>query len=299
MLTYAGIAQLVERCLAKAKVAGSSPVSRSRVLFKFPAKSSYTSDSLLSHTRNTHKHRRTNFVAHRLFVMKSIMEEASTLAKAFAQAWERAGKPHECTVKILAEPEKNFLGLTTKSAKIALFFTEQAPIQHKKSAPQQQKRTVQPAQQRPQPSRQPQQKQYPERSRQETRPIEHRNHEQHGTEQRSKPIKEVVRETSEVAPKEKPQPVKIRPTWSDEMTQGVRSWVQESLSIMGCAHVSFSITASRSLLTISFTHPIIEDSEKERLLFRSWAHLIVQHIKQEHKIHGKELKIILKGSHHQ
>lgn len=31
-LGVAGIAQLVERCLAKAKVAGSSPVSRSKTL---------------------------------------------------------------------------------------------------------------------------------------------------------------------------------------------------------------------------------------------------------------------------
>ena len=30
-MKYAGIAQLVERCLAKAKVAGSSPVSRSNL----------------------------------------------------------------------------------------------------------------------------------------------------------------------------------------------------------------------------------------------------------------------------
>jgi hypothetical protein len=32
MYLYAGIAQLVERCLAKAKVAGSSPVSRSNFI---------------------------------------------------------------------------------------------------------------------------------------------------------------------------------------------------------------------------------------------------------------------------
>ena len=32
---YARIAQLVERCLAKAKVAGSSPVSRSKFLLHF------------------------------------------------------------------------------------------------------------------------------------------------------------------------------------------------------------------------------------------------------------------------
>ena len=34
---YAGIAQLVERCLAKAKVAGSSPVSRSSLHLSGPS----------------------------------------------------------------------------------------------------------------------------------------------------------------------------------------------------------------------------------------------------------------------
>jgi hypothetical protein len=80
------------------------------------------------------------------------------------------------------------------------------------------------------------------------------------------------------------------------MAQAVRAWVQESLEIMSRTDVTFTTSMSRSMLTITFTAPLIEDLEKERLLFRSWSHLIVQHIKQEFKVHGKEFKIILKGS---
>lgn len=246
--------------------------------------------------------------------MKSIVEEASSLAKAFTQAWERAGKPQECTIKILAEPEKNFLGLTTKSAKLAIFFNETAPAQSKKgAAPQPQaKRTPaqqpQPQQRRAQSERQQPQQRQQERPRQEIRQSEQRSQEQRSNEQRSnepRPSeqrrqqlspKEVVREiTSQEAPKTDAAP-RVRPTWNDEMAQGVRSWVQESLQIMGCTEVTFDTNLSRSILTITFSKPVIEDLEKERLLFRSWSHLIVQHIKQECKVHGKELKIILKGS---
>ena len=50
--------------------------------------------------------------------MKSIMEEASTIAKAISKSWERAGKPASFSVKVLEEPQTNFLGMTVKPAKI-------------------------------------------------------------------------------------------------------------------------------------------------------------------------------------
>jgi hypothetical protein len=56
--------------------------------------------------------------------MKSIMEEASSLTKAIENAWNRAGKPQSFSIKIFQDAEKNFFGMTTKKAKIALFFAE-------------------------------------------------------------------------------------------------------------------------------------------------------------------------------
>lgn len=277
--------------------------------------------------------------------MKSIMEEASSLAKAFAQAWERAGRPQECTVKILAEPEKNFIGLTTKSAKIAIFFNEPAPAQNKKGSTQssssrssssQQKHTpVQTQQQSRTQSERQQTQSSPSRTqnhRQEVRPVEQRSTEQRQRQQRSteprsnepqKPRavethasvtrevptqKSTQRENSprensshentqlEITARPEAAAPRVRPTWTEEMNQGVQAWIQESLQIMDRTDVAFTTAMSRSTLTVTFTKPVIEDLEKERLLFRSWSHLIVQHIKQEFKVHGKEFKIILKGS---
>lgn len=54
--------------------------------------------------------------------MKSIMQEGSSVTKAIEKAWEAAGKPKEFSIKVFEEEQRNFLGMTTKSAKIAIFF---------------------------------------------------------------------------------------------------------------------------------------------------------------------------------
>ena len=58
--------------------------------------------------------------------MKSIMEEASSIFKAIENAWNRAGQPQDFSVKVFEEPQRNFFGMTVKSAKIGLFFDEKS-----------------------------------------------------------------------------------------------------------------------------------------------------------------------------
>lgn len=53
--------------------------------------------------------------------MKSVIQEASSIAKAIEQGWLKAGKPKDFSVKVFEEPEKNFFGFTTKPAKIGIF----------------------------------------------------------------------------------------------------------------------------------------------------------------------------------
>ncbi len=64
--------------------------------------------------------------AHRkvLTQMRSVIHEASTIAKAIEQGWIKAGKPKDFTIKIFEEPQKNFLGFTTKNAKVGIFIDE-------------------------------------------------------------------------------------------------------------------------------------------------------------------------------
>lgn len=70
--------------------------------------------------------------------MKSIMEEASSIAKAIETAWNRAGQPTEFSVKVLELPQTSFFGLkTSKSAKVAFFFNEATvTVKPKDSTPQ-------------------------------------------------------------------------------------------------------------------------------------------------------------------
>ncbi|HBR70681.1 TPA: hypothetical protein DIC20_01195 [Candidatus Dependentiae bacterium] len=89
--------------------------------------------------------------------MKSVIQESSSLIKAIEQGWVKAGKPKEFSVRILQEPDKNFLGMTIKSAKVAIFFgrlEEMPPIsqpqpQQDNNAQYQQKQPQQMYQQRP------------------------------------------------------------------------------------------------------------------------------------------------------
>lgn len=59
--------------------------------------------------------------------MKSVVQEASTIGKAIEQGWKTAGEPREFSIKVLEIPQHNFLGFTTKSAKVAIVFEENAP----------------------------------------------------------------------------------------------------------------------------------------------------------------------------
>lgn len=63
--------------------------------------------------------------------MKSIIEEASSIQKAIEQAWDRAGKPLEFSIKVFQLPQKNFFGFTKVSAKIGIFFGETQPHSEK------------------------------------------------------------------------------------------------------------------------------------------------------------------------
>ena len=71
--------------------------------------------------------------------MRSIIHEASTIAKAIEQGWIKAGKPKDFTIKIFEEPQKNFFGFTTRNAKVGIFVEDKQQRQEhrpKKHAPQ-------------------------------------------------------------------------------------------------------------------------------------------------------------------
>lgn len=104
--------------------------------------------------------------------MKSIMEEASSVAKAIETAWNRAGQPTEFTVKVLELPQTSFFGLkTSKSAKVAFFFNEATvTVKPKDSGRTESDRQQRHGQQRPVTLRQTSGKEHDQRRGQSQRP---------------------------------------------------------------------------------------------------------------------------------
>jgi predicted RNA-binding protein Jag len=66
--------------------------------------------------------------------MKSIIEQASSIMKAIEKAWNQAEQPKEFSIKIFEKEERNFFGMTTKPAKIGIFFGDKFII-HEKPQP--------------------------------------------------------------------------------------------------------------------------------------------------------------------
>lgn len=81
--------------------------------------------------------------------MRSIIHEASSIAKAIEQGWIKAGKPQEFSVKVFEEAETNFLGFTTRKAKVGIFFKD-ASEQHQSRPQRSQYRQPRPQNTRPQ-----------------------------------------------------------------------------------------------------------------------------------------------------
>ena len=201
--------------------------------------------------------------------MKSIMEEASSVAKAIEKGWARAGKPQEFTVKVFEEAQTSFFGfITSKPAKIGLFFQEQTisqPMRHQKDrAPQNSpKKYTANVQAQQQPARQPQLRQ-PAAAPQQPRPERAPRTDLHST-----------------------------TPWSPELMDAAQEWVKDSLQLMSLSSVSFNTEADRYALKFTFSKPLLELSEKEKMLFRSWAYLIMQALRQKFKRPLKGLKVIL------
>ena len=202
--------------------------------------------------------------------MKSIVEEASSLTKAIEKGWIRAGKPQEFTVKVFEEAEKNFFGFTTKSAKVGILFEERhntQPSRNQKDRSQ----TKRPQQGSMQQSGQQQRADRPER---QQAPSQQKN-------------ERLDRGDARAPKKETSSP------WSPELAQAAHDWITGSLEIMNKGDIQVKTEVNNFALKVVFNKPIFDVIEKEKLLFKSWAYLIMQALRQKNKRPLKGLKVIL------
>lgn len=201
--------------------------------------------------------------------MKSIVEEASSIAKAIENGWIRAGKPQEFTVRIFEVPEKNFLGFSKKPAKVGLFYKE-VPF----TQPSIKKDT------RKQPQRPQAPKMDYEKKLQQQKPLQ--------SQQISQSAKQPVTQQQQKTAEQQRQP-----KWTPQLIDGSKDWLNTMLKTIEKDSAQFTIEQRQYFLTIRFAHPLLSDPRKEQLLFKNWSHLLLQALRHRFKRGLRGYKIII------
>ena len=189
--------------------------------------------------------------------MKSILQEATSVEKAVAKAWEAADSPNEFSVKILEPGQRGFLGFSSKDAIISLVYETHSDKTIHKTQNSTRK-----------PTRQSQQRQNPIRSREE------------------KPVDKRTKET----PHQKSQENTL--VWTDEMSKTVSEILSDILkTINSDAQIKTIVTGNA--LSVKFSQKILPEEETERSLRASLSYLVLQALKRKlrRKLRGFKLHI--------
>jgi len=223
--------------------------------------------------------------------MKSIVEQASTVLKAIEKGWTQAGKPCEFTVKVYEHGVKNFFGMSVEPAKICILFEDKAS---KSSAPKQYARQdsySQPQSHHAQPQQQPRKEFVPQsepRKQSVAQPQQ---------QPRQQPVAAAApnRQKKEL-PERAAQPVSTKIIWNDELIDACNQWLTTTLAVMGKGDCTFTIEAKKYHLIITFSQAVLEDKEREKALFRSFAHVLMQSLRNRFKKGLRGYRIVLNTS---
>lgn len=227
--------------------------------------------------------------------MKSIIQEASTISKAIEQAWQDSGKPSEFSVKILELPERNFIGMTVRSAKIAFIFngiiTKQAEQSSTRSTPRQ-------AHER---------KGYASRQREYAQPkrehfVRSHNHNDEQTSHRIPPhheheIDEKQNLGKQGVEKQSFEKRRYESLWSNDIVSFARTWFGNVLKNMGSDNINFTIEPQNYYLRITLSRPVLTDSDQEKHLLASLSLLLFSTVKKEFRKALRGHKVVLTHTH--
>ncbi len=263
--------------------------------------------------------------------MKSIIEQASSIMKAIEKAWNQAEQPKEFSIKIFEKEERNFFGMTSKPAKIGIFFGDK-PITHEKQpqkprpeikecrpssfaspshkASVSAKATTDITENReedfrkiaPQPKSSSSAKAMadttPAPKQQTPRPEPRQQQIRPAAQpkvQSSRPqhAAEKVHATTATTTATEEKPRRIPATWNDAMIAATHNWLKKTLDLMNMKTVAFNSEIAGKNLKLTFNAPLIADATHEKQLFRSFAHLIMSSLRNQYKQEIKDLKVIL------
>ena len=216
--------------------------------------------------------------------MKSVLQEASSVEKAIAQAWLTAGMPQDFSVCVLEPGERGFLGFTKKYAVISLTYTGG----NEKPGLNQSQRGGKPQQTQSQ-SRKPQQsvqvsnkaivsKEAPKEIPKEKKPQLRKEavlrplvHKDAVVKKESAPKIEKTEKSEVVAQSKVVQPKVAQPkvlapaenVWTDEYIADAQAWLSEIIGILSPG-VSLQAEPAGVILNVIFSKKLLEDSDNEQ-----------------------------------
>lgn len=200
--------------------------------------------------------------------MKSIIEEASSISKAIEKGWLRAGKPKNFSIKVYEESEKNFFGLTTKSAKVAIIFDEKTVV----ATPE---KTVQTSNHGHQKTEQKRAQSSKQQSVKAVSPEQ-------------KPKDNRRQQSPKNAPEKNTETVQV----SDEIKQAVTSWLDSALPVMNIHNAVFRLESTDDTIQITFDTSLITDSHEERAFLKSLSYLALATLRNKFKKGLRGLKLV-------
>ena len=172
--------------------------------------------------------------------MKSVVQEASSVAKAVDAGWRKANKPAEFRVCVMEEGKSGFLGFNSEPAKIVVYFDDKPKA--KEQPRRAQKRRTQAA---------------PVRPAKTTQRPSLRTTSQPSQAAPSKKVEPkvaetpVVRQQRELKPREATKQNDVNEVlWTPDMVEVVREWISQALQAMSGNATKFSIQPSRYYLKV-------------------------------------------------
>ena len=215
--------------------------------------------------------------------MNSIVQEASSIAKAVETAWAKAGKPQKFSIRVFEEAQKNFFGITSKPAKIALLFDQKDVVQQSVKTVN---KTIQ-KKDRPEKPKdrelRPQRQQRP--IKQQPQPLQKRQSQLEKRKIEARPIQK--KETKKVEGK------KPKELWTDEMVAIARNWMTDMLITLGKTDITFTTEVKRYYLKFMLNKPLDSSESKEKGMFRNFAHLIMQSVRNRLKKQFRYHKVVI------
>jgi len=245
----------------------------------------------------------------RLYRMKSMLYEASSVMKAIEKAWAESGHPSEFTVKVLEREEKNFFGFTKKPAVVSIAYDPRKQQLEKNNERSRDKKASSGRNDRSNDTRdtrsdsrsdnrndRPLRQNSFDKDGSMSRKDGHVSHNTKQNQQNAQPQQAQRHRFVESEPVKQPEKTQsdMIEGWTPELVDQVVVWMKEMLAIMGIQSKA-TTKIDRKALMVNFDNVLLDSPEDERLLFINMSFALIQFLKKKHKKKFRGFHIIIQS----